>query len=206
MTNHNDSNLSIHGAMKDKIYQIKISLKGFSPKIWRRILVHPDLFLPDFHKIIQTTMGWENYHLHQFIANGIEFTQKSEDDDWWDNVKSVDYENVKISDLLVEEKDKIIYEYDFGDGWEHDIVLEKILPVESGVKYPICIGGKNNCPPEDVGGVSGYAYMLEVLSNPKHEEYEMFIEWLGGPFDPEYFDKNEINELLQMENYGCFDF
>ncbi len=145
---------------------------------------------------IQVAMGWTNSHLHQFIKNGTFYRLRMQDDDLWGEMDDVDYKKMKVSDLLKKEKEKIVYEYDFGDSWEHDIILEKTLPIDSSLKYPICLTGKMNCPPEDCGGVWGYSAMLEVLKDPSHEEYESYIEWLGEKFDPEYFDKNEINELL----------
>lgn len=99
----------------------------------------------------------------------------------------------------------IIYEYDFGDGWEHDIILENVLPVDNNIKYPICLIGKMNCPPEDCGGIWGYTDMLEILRQPDHEEYESFIEWLGDEFDPDYFNKDEVNDLLKEKDYGCIE-
>jgi len=187
------------------IYQIQIALKGFKPKIWRRVLIPSDLPLADFHNILQTTMGWTNSHLHHFIKNKTFYTMRMEEDDMWTEMNNVDYTELKVSDLLKTEKEKILYEYDFGDGWEHDIILEKILPYDSKIEYPICITGKMNCPPEDCGGVWGYADMLDILKQPKHKEYKSYIEWLGGEFDPEYFDKEEINELLREDDYGCME-
>ena len=191
--------------MTNKIYQIQIALQGFKPKIWRRILIPSDLLLSDFHKIIQSTMGWTNSHLHQFIKNQTFYTKRLPDDDLWNEMDNVDYEELKISDLLTSEKEIIIYEYDFGDGWEHDIILEKVLPVDVKIKYPICLTGKMNCPPEDCGGVWGYSDMLEVLKQSDHEEYDSYIEWLGGKFDPMDFDKVEVNELLREKDYGCIE-
>ena len=191
--------------MSKKIYQIQIALKGFKPKIWRRLLTQSDLLLSDFHKIIQTSMGWTNSHLHQFIKNRTYYSMRMQDDDLWDDGDNVDYKKMKISDLLKNEKEKILYEYDFGDGWEHDIILEKILPCDDKIIYPICLDGKMNCPPEDCGGVWGYSDMLEILRQPDHDEYESYIEWLGEEFDPKYFDKDEINQLLRGKNYGCFE-
>ncbi len=191
--------------MSKKIYQIQIALKGFKPKIWRRLLTQSDLLLSDFHKIIQIAMGWTNSHLHQFIKNRTYYSMRMQDDDLWDDGDNVDYKKMKISDLLKNEKEKILYEYDFGDGWEHDIILEKILPCDDKIIYPICLDGKMNCPPEDCGGVWGYSDMLEILRQPDHDEYESYIEWLGEEFDPEYFDKDEINQLLRGKNYGCFE-
>ena len=189
--------------MDRQIYQIQVALKNFKPKIWRRILVPSNLLLSDFHKIIQTSMGWTNSHLHQFIKDQTYYTVRMKDDDMWEDMNSVAYKKMKIFDLLSVEKGKIIYEYDFGDGWEHEIILEKILPVDKKLKYPICLAGKMNCPPEDCGGVWGYAEMIEILKQPKHKEYENIIEWLGDELDPEYFDKEEVNEYLQTKDYGC---
>ena len=191
--------------MTKKTYQIQVSLRDSKPKIWRRILISSDLLLSDFHKIIQTTMGWTNSHLHQFIKNRTFYTRKMADDDFWGGMDSVDYSKIRISDLLKKEKDRIIYEYDFGDGWEHDIILEKIDTNGEYKNIPTCLTGKNNCPPEDCGGIWGYENMLEILKHPDHEEYEEYIEWLGEEFDSKYFDKNEINEMLKTQNYGSFE-
>lgn len=191
--------------MTKKVYQIQVALKGFKPKIWRRLLIPSDLLLSDFHKIIQTSIGWTNSHLHQFIKNRTFYTKRMPDDDLWNEMNNVDYKKIKISDLLKKEKEKIVYEYDFGDSWEHDVILEKILPLDDKINYPVCLKGKMNCPPEDCGGIYGYSEMLEILKQPDHEEYESYIEWLGGEFDPEYFDKDKVNELLRKKNYGCFE-
>lgn len=191
--------------MTNKIYQVKISLNESKPKIWRRLLIPSDLLLSDFHKVIQTSMGWTNSHLHQFIKDDTFYTVKMPDDDLWDELNNVDYKKIKVSDLMKNEKDEIVYEYDFGDGWMHDIVLEKILPVDKNKKYPVCVSGKNNCPPEDCGGISGYTTMLKILKRPDHEEYESYINWLGGGFDPQYFNIYKVNELLRRRNYGCIE-
>ena len=185
------------------IYQLKISIRNSKPLIWRRILVDAKVLLPDLHKIIQTTMGWGNSHLHQFIKGKIYYSlidEENEDDDFG---MQEDYTNIKLSDVLFQEKTKISYEYDFGDGWEHDILLEKIS--DEKISHPICIKGQLACPPEDCGGIWGYYNILEILKDPKHEEYESYKDWLSPDFDPEYFDLEEINEGLQEEDYGCYD-
>ena len=191
--------------MAKKIFQVKISLIGSKPKIWRRVLIPSDLLLPDFHKIIQSSMGWTNSHLHQFCVGRTVYAEKMEDDDTWDEFEKIDYKKIKVSGVLKTEKDKIIYEYDFGDGWEHNIVLEKILPDDGKTKTPVCLKGKMNCPPEDCGGIWGYYGMLEILKQPKHEEYESYMEWLGGGFDSEEFDIVYVNELLEEEDFGCIE-
>ena len=181
--------------MAQNIFQIQISLNGFTPKIWRRIQLKSDTLLPDLHDIIQITMGWRNSHLHQFIKNKEYYGDSSLDDDF----DVIDYRKIKLSTMLKKEKDSMKYEYDFGDSWEHTLLLEKILPVDSNTKYPICLAGKMHCPPEDCGGVWGYADLLEILKDPKHEDYEDNIEWLGDDFDPNEFNIELINAYLT----GC---
>lgn len=190
--------------MTDTVYQVQVVLRDSEPKIWRRLLVQPDLLLPDFHKVIQTAMGWVNGHLHQFMKDNTFYNEPAPEDEMW-NERDVDYNDIKISDLLSDEGDQMLYEYDFGDGWEHDIILEKILPADAHTTYPVCIDGKRNCPPEDCGGMGGYAYILEIIKQPEHEEYENYMEWLGDEFDPEYFNINEVNELLRRPDYGTIE-
>jgi len=180
------------------ILQIKINLKFVRPPIWRRILVEDSINLLDFHKIIQTVMGWTNSHLHQFIIK--ERFYGEPDEDSYEEI--VDYRKIKLKSVLSFEKEKIQYEYDFGDGWEHEIVLEKIFNNQT-IKNPICLAGKRNCPPEDCGGPYGYMDLLKVISDPEHEDYKEMKSWIGKDFDSEYFNKEEINNLLTGKNYGC---
>ncbi len=143
-------------------------------------------------------MGWTNSHLHQFVhASDIYAPEEFELEETKDSRK------IKLYSILSKEKDRIKYEYDFGDGWLHDIILEKILPFDHTYQLPICNGGKRNCPPEDCGGIWGYKELLTIISNPKHKEYKETIEWLGGNYDPDYFDIKEINEMLKEDDFGC---
>jgi hypothetical protein len=174
------------------IYQIKISLIGVKPPIWRTVLVSGDIDLETFHDVIQLAMGWTDSHLHQFIANNVFYGIP--DDDF--ELEMEDGTQYKLSQLLQKEKDTLIYEYDFGDSWEHKILLEKILPFDSKTTLPVCIKGKRACPPEDCGGIWGYEELLETISNPRHPDHEDMLEWLGGEFDPEEFDLEAINEDL----------
>ena len=184
--------------MNNKIYQIQIALRGFSPKIWRSVLVSSDVLLSEFHYIIQIAMGWEDAHLHQFVKDKTFYVPEKMSDDFFGGaMNDVDYQNIKISDLLKRARSKMVYEYDFGDSWEHDIIVEKTLPADKNMKYPVCIAGEMNCPPEDCGGVWGYVDMLEILQQPDHEEYEDYLDWLGDEFDPEYFNIDEVNKLLK---------
>lgn len=166
--------------MANKTYQIKITLKGSKPSIQRHILIPSDLLLSDFHKVIQTTMGWSDSHLHQFVKDRDCYGPKMEDEGFRFDDYQINYSQIKISTLLKHEKEKCVYEYDFGDGWEHNIVLEKIENTSRDEKDVVCIAGKNNCPPKDCGGIYGYYDLLEIIQNPSHELYEEYTEWLGG--------------------------
>lgn len=177
----------------DTLFQLKITLKNIKPPIWRRVLVHSNIKLPDLHKIIQTVMGWTNSHLHQFVINNSNYALP--DDESF--LEIVDYRKIKLDSLITTLKSKIKYEYDFGDGWEHEIVLEKVLDRDKELFYPVCIGGKRNCPPEDCGGPYSYEELIEIINNPKHDEHDEMIAWLGGEFDPEEFDLEAINEDLR---------
>lgn len=177
------------------IYQIKVTLKHCKPPIWRRVEVPGNINLAKLHHILQAVMGWEGYHLHQFIADGIYYGEPHPDYDVWGS-EMYDEKRVKLNQLAPEEKFKFIYEYDFGDSWEHELLVEKISPPEKGVSYPRCIKGKRACPPEDVGGVWGYDSFLEAIADPNHPEHEELLEWTGGEFDPEAFDLEEINAAL----------
>jgi len=183
---------------KNDWYQIKISLNHIEPNIWRRFVVGSNIELPDLHKVIQTVMGWTNSHLHQFVING-KFYSKPDEESF---LQCVDYRDVKLSQVLSEEGQSIIYEYDFGDGWEHEIALEKML-YDHSQKYPYCLAGKRHCPPEDCGGPWGYEDLLKVISDPNHSEYNEMIDWLSDNFDPEFIDIDQINEMLKEKDYGC---
>ncbi len=173
------------------IYQLKVTLLGSKPPIWRRILVRADIGLPKFHAVLQAVMGWQGGHLHAFRA-GEEYY--GEPDEYADHIKSE--ARVKLDKLLRREKDSLVYEYDFGDGWEHKVLLEKILSDDEALKTPACIKGKLACPPEDCGGIYGYYDLLDTLADPKHPEHEDMLDWVGGEFDPEAFSLEEVNGLL----------
>mgnify|MGYP001560037345 CR=1 FL=1 len=145
------------------------------------------------HQVIQLAIGWTDSHLHQFVIEGRHYSLPSPDD--YEPV--IDERRHKLSQIALEEKYKFVYEYDFGDGWEHEILVEKILAPETGVKYPVCIKGKRACPPEDVGGAWGYEAFLQAINDPQHEEHASFIEWVGPDFDAEAFDLEEINQELK---------
>jgi hypothetical protein len=177
------------------IYQIKVTLQGSKPPIWRRLLVRSDITLADLHRIIQAAFGWWDYHLHQFIVGEIYFGVP--DPDYDDYLEMHDERKIRLHQLAEREGSKFRYEYDFGDDWLHQVLVEKILPPEPGQAYPVCLKGRRACPPEDVGGMWGYEHFLEAIADPEHEEHDNYLDWVGGEFDPEAFDLEEVNEALR---------
>lgn len=174
------------------IHQIKITLRHVRPPVTRRIQVKADTKLGKLHHILQIVLGWTNSHLHAFRKGQIQYGPPSRD-----FFNDMDDERKVRLDSLVNEGGTLMYEYDFGDGWEHDLKIEKVIPAEAGVHYPRCLTGKRNCPPEDCGGPWGYQNLLETLADPKHEDHESMREWLGRDFDPEEFDLDEVNAGLR---------
>lgn len=174
------------------LYQIKVTLVGSKPPIWRRLIVNDNIRLDQLHSVLQVAMGWFDYHLHQYRVGGSYIGIP--DPDFGDDV--TDERKVCLQDIVFNPKDNFVYEYDFGDGWEHKIVLEKILPLDSS-ESPVVIKGKKSCPPEDCGGIWGYYDFLEAIQDIEHEEHESMLEWVGGGFDPDGFDINVINEKLK---------
>jgi hypothetical protein len=177
----------------DVIYQLKVTLKGIRPPIWRCLQVRGDARLSTLHHILQIAMGWEDCHFHQFEI-GRQYFGVPGTDDW---VEVRDERKFTLRQVAASEKVRFTYEYDYGDSWEHEILVEKVLPPQPEVRYPLCVAGKRACPPEDVGGVWGYAEFLEAIQNPEHEEHDSMLEWIGGEFDPEAFDLDAVNARLR---------
>ncbi|HWI59429.1 MAG TPA: hypothetical protein VNZ22_19530 [Bacillota bacterium] len=177
------------------IYQFKITLRHLRPAVWRRVQVPNDLTLGQFHQIIQAVMGWTNDHLHEFRLGGASFGMTHDPMGGPLEMDALDEDAYRLSALGLQAKAKFEYEYDFGDSWEHQIVLEKVLPHQPGF-VPVCLKGARACPPEDSGGVWGYTEKLEVLANPKNPEYEELAEWMGADFNPEAFDLAGTNDYL----------
>ncbi|MCE8422412.1 MAG: plasmid pRiA4b ORF-3 family protein [Candidatus Methanoperedens sp.] len=173
------------------VYQMKVTLEGISPPIWRKIQVTSDTTLDRFHRILQIIMGWNDYHLHEFIIGGIHFGVP--DEDGLMDVKNE--ENMGLSFSI--EKTKFTYIYDFGDDWNHKILVEKILPLDPNTKYPRCIKGKRASPPEDCGGIGGYYEFIEAIQDPDNPEHDEMLEWVDEDFDPEAFDLDIINRELE---------
>jgi len=173
------------------VYQLKITLEGVDPPVWRRVEVR-DCTLAELHDVIQNAMGWDFSHLYSFQVGKREYGDPS----MLDGAEGDDGD-ICLSDLVESKNKKFSYTYDFGDDWKHEIKIEKTLPVESKAKYPRCTDGARACPPEDCGGAYGYGNFLEAVRDPKHEEHGEMLEWCGGKFDPEAFDVKRVNKALR---------
>jgi len=181
---------------KQVVYQIKVTLRDAHPPIWRRILVTGDITLARLHHILQSVMPWEAYHLHEFEVRGGLFGVPEPGPQLYDRGVH-DETKTRLIQLALGRGTKFTYEYDFGDCWEHDLLVEEVLEPEPGVRYPCCTGGERAAPPEDVGGVWGYERCLEALANPQDPEHELYRDWFPDSLDPEAFDLEETNEALK---------
>lgn len=179
------------------LFQFTITLKDSKPPIWRRIQVQ-DCTLDKLHEHIQTAMGWTNSHLHQFEIGGKRYGDPELLEDGFEDFECVDSTRTKLSKILPKSSTRFRfnYEYDFGNGWMHDVLFEGCPTPEPGNKYPMCLEGAQACPPEDVGGIGGYAEFLEALADSKHERHDEFLEW-AGPFDPGQFDAQGASEAMK---------
>ncbi len=178
-----------------RVYQMRIYLKGTRPRIWRRFVVSPETRLDHLHQIVQIVMGWRDCHLHMFVAGKRRFQLPSPwDDDF--GLSASDEREYRIGHLLTREKDWIDYVYDFGDHWDHRIVLQRILSEAPENGVPWCLSGKHNCPPEDSGGLWGFYDKLRIMADPDDEEHDWIREWMGD-YDPDDFSVDEVNAHLQ---------
>ena len=180
------------------LFQLKVTLRGVSkPPVWRRVLVHADAPLGERHEVIVAAMGWDGGHLHMFSDNITQYGAPDGD------LGFADEGEFALAAVLFEPGDRLRYTYDFGDDWDHDIKLEKVLPPDADLHVaavPVCLAGKGACPPEDCGGAWAYADLKETIADPSDEEHERILEWLGledpSDFDPAAFDLASVNARL----------
>ena len=179
----------------ETIYSIKIVLQYSTPPIWRRLLI-PDVTLDLLHRAIQVAMPWEQSHLWEFRIGRetrIGLTMKERGMSFVEDEYDAEADQITIGNLVEQNVKKLIYTYDFGDSWDHDVVIEKTVPYDSAIQYPICIAGENAGPPEDCGGMGGYYNLVEALSNKKHPEHKEMLEWHGKVIDPTVFKLERVN-------------
>ena len=183
----------------ETIYSIKITLQYSKPSIWRRLLM-PDVTLDLLHHVIQVAMPWEQSHLWEFRIGRetrIGLTMKELGMNFDEDNYDAEADQITIGNLVEQNAKKLIYTYDFGDSWDHDVVIEKTVPYDPTIQYPICIAGKNAGPPEDCGGMGGYYNLVEALRNKKHPEHHEMLEWHGEVIDPTEFNIDSVNLELR---------
>jgi len=174
------------------LHQLKVSLDDIAPAIWRRLLVPSNITLRRLHGIVQKSMGWTNSHLHRFRLDGREFGRPDPDGELY----LEDDSRYRLGSMLIVPGHSMAYEYDFGDSWQHTILLEEIVEDDEVGAKVRCVGGARACPPEDCGGISGYQAFLEAILDPFHPEHRELLEWVGGRFDSEAFNLATVNRAL----------
>ncbi|MFV2104117.1 plasmid pRiA4b ORF-3 family protein [Micromonospora sp. LOL_024] len=178
--------------MSRQIFQLRISLSGVRPAIWRRVLVPGGYTLDRLHRVVQHAMGWRDCHLHSFEVDDVQYGEPDPDGD----LPVFDELDVRL-EAVVGKGGRLHYTYDFGDWWEHDLLVEDILTAEADERYPSCVAGERAGPPEDVGGPTGYHVFLAGLADPDHPEHRPMRDWAGAGFDPAAFDAGRVSTLLR---------
>jgi hypothetical protein len=162
---------------------LRVSLDDVEPEVWRRVVVPSDIVLPDLAQVLIAAMGWEGYHLHQFVvADVVTFAMPDEDNEWTIDERKVTLQQISRAGSM------LTWGYDFGDGWRHTVVVESAGEPDSKRPAPSLIDGAHACPPEDCGGPWGYGDLKQTLADPDHEEYAQVRAWAGDDFDPVAFD------------------
>ncbi|MEU5720278.1 plasmid pRiA4b ORF-3 family protein [Micromonospora sp. NPDC047738] len=178
--------------MPRQIFQLKVSLAGVRPTVWRRVRVPGGYTLDRLHRVVQHAMGWRDCHLHSFEIDGCQYGEPDPDGD----LAFRDELDVRLDEVLGK-GGRFRYTYDFGDWWEHDLVVEDSCTADPDERYPSCLEGERACPPENVGGPSGYAVLLAALADPAHPEHEAMRDWVADGFDPDSFDAARATTLLR---------
>ena len=170
------------------IYRLRVTLRDVDPAVWRLIEVRGDTTLPSLHRILQLAMGWENRHLHLFKVGSVLYGAPDPDFD----LEITNEKGVLLSEIAFAGKQRFTYEYDLGDDWAHDIVVEAVEPPDAELGYPRFLDGQNACPPEDVGGPLGYEAFLESFNDSMHENHREMVRWIGGRFSAHVIDAERI--------------
>ena len=183
--------------LEQTIYQIEVRLVGIEPKIWRRLQVPGEFSLAQLHQVLQIAVGWENSHLHRFTIGRRTFEQPAPAE-YESECVAEDESQFRLREVLTHEGARAMYLYDFGDQWEHVMVVEMALQAEPGIRYPHCLEGERRCPPEDCGGVPGYLDLLEAIAHPRRRHSRELLVWAGGDFNPEEFSVSRVNRTLRQ--------
>jgi hypothetical protein len=182
-------------ALSGDAFQIKITLRGSKPPIWRRVVVPVDIRLDKLHDVIQTVMGWHNGHLHAFEIDGEAYQGRSLGADWDEDSGALDESEFRLGELVSGAKDKFSYVYDFGDDWDHTLAIEKLIPASDHPPMMTCLAKKNRGPLEDSGGLWGYYDKLRIMADPNDPRHEEIAEWMDA-IDPTEFNLEAVNQRL----------
>lgn len=180
------------GTMTRQIYQLRIALSEVTPPVWRRVLVPGGYTLDRVHRLIQYAMGWQDFHLHSFEIDDRQYGEP----DVVNELAMRDELDARL-DAVAGKGDAFRYIYDFGDWWEHEVTVEDVFAAEPDECYPACVAGQRACPPEEVGGASGYTELLHILDDSDHPRHDTQREWLGRDFAPDEFDPARATTLLR---------
>ncbi len=183
-------------ADKTTVHRLKVTLRGVRPPVWRRVEVASTTTLHQLSAELEAAMGWFGGHLHAFQVDGTTYQLPADDEFGWRPTK--DERRAVLGKVLPAVSIKMLWEYDFGDGWAHDVLVEAIEPAVADVLYPRCITGRRACPPEDCGGPWGYADLLEALADPSHPEHAAMLEWASPAFDPAHFDPDGATHAMRL--------
>jgi hypothetical protein len=182
--------------MSTKIARIKIELEHIAPLIWRRVDVSLTTNLRALHEIIQAVMPWENYHLYKFAIGERVYGEPDPEDAVWGR-KIYQAKGMRLGTLVERGVSELLYTYDFGDDWQHRVIVEEVLDAQPGTDYPTFIDGERTAPPEDVGGPPGFMDFVEAMAKPRHPQRKDLVRWYGGPFNPVDFGADRIAESIR---------
>jgi hypothetical protein len=182
--------------MSPKIARIRIELEHIAPRIWRRVDVSLTTNLRALHEIIQAVMPWENYHLYQFAVGERVYGEPDPEDAVWDR-KIYQAKGMRLGTLVDRDVTELLYTYDFGDDWQHRVIVEEVIEATAGTDYPLFIDGARTAPPEDVGGPPGFMDFVEAMAKPRHPQRKALVRWNGGPFNPVDFGAEQIAESIR---------
>lgn len=178
--------------MPRQIFQLRVTLDGVVPEVWRRVLVPGGYTLDRVHRVFQHAMGWSNYHLHSFDIAGTQYGEPDPDGD----LGLVDELDIRL-DAVIRVGDTFRYTYDYGDWWEHTVTAEAVWPADPDERYPVCLEGERACPPEDIGGAYGYGRLVAALRDEDHPEHAEMMAWFGRGIRPDAFEPELVTTLLR---------
>jgi Plasmid pRiA4b ORF-3-like protein len=178
--------------MSRQLYHLKVTLADVSPRVWRSVVVPGAYTLDRVHRVIQLAMGWQECHLHSFDVNGAQYGRPDDDG----LLEMRDELDARL-DSVVGPDGRFVYTYDFGDWWEHEVVVTDVLVAQPDERYPACTGGEGACPPEDVGGAYGYERFRAAIADPHHKDHEAMVEWYGERAVPHEFDADRATALMR---------